>query len=210
MKTLINILIIFLLFTYCSKKSEINYEIISEKEHVNKDFGINKCNIDIMLPKKVSNEELTIIAQELRESRNSYDRLWIFYHIKGNPMDKEPWASTHFTPNLEVVILGSTESEDKIMQNVKIEGNIIGKWKDDRPYVGCVISILEKEKKTFMKFIYQDGSSFEKELSIKKLKGKNRYYFKENTHNEYFIIESNGNLGMYGKDGKFTEAVNLD
>lgn len=209
MKALVYILIIFLLFTYCSKKSEINYKIISEKEHVNKDFGINKCNIDIMLPEKVSKEELTKIAQELRESRSVYDKLWIFYHIKGNPPDKEPWATTHFTPNLIVEVLGSTESEDEIMQHVKIDGNIIGKWKDDRPYVGCVINIIEKEKITFMKFIYQDGSSFDKYLSIKKLNGENRYEFKENTHNEYFLIESNGNLGMYGKNGKFAEAIKI-
>jgi len=225
MKKLNIILIIGLLLTSCgqNKTKEIQktsdsiqkatvvpdnlYKIISEKENVNPKFGFNKCNIEVELKEKITKEQLTIIANKIRETRKSYDNLWIFYNLPGKQAGSVAWATTHFTPNLKVEILGSTDAEDKKMDNVSVDGNIIGKWTDKQSYSEHTAIIYEKNNKIYMKSIYSDGSSGEVEYVRKKINGKVRYEPKQNKHNEYYIIEANGNLGMYDPEGKFAEAV---
>jgi hypothetical protein len=56
-----------------------SYKILSEKDHVDPNFGFNKCNILVELKSQVSKEELTAIANEIRKTRKTYDKLWIGY-----------------------------------------------------------------------------------------------------------------------------------
>lgn len=186
------------------------FKIISEKEHVDPRFGFNKCNIVIELPNKISKDQLTSIANKLRKTRDSFDKLWIFYNLVGMQSADGPWAITHFTPNLEVEILGSTDEEDEKMKDVTVDGNMIGKWQDTRPYSDVTMIIFEKNNQIYMKRAFPDGSSGDSEFIKKKQNGKIRFELKENTHKEYYLIEENGNLGMYGENGKFGEAVKID
>jgi hypothetical protein len=41
------------------------------------------------------------------------------------------------------------------------------------------------------------------------LNGKKRYK-DQNSHGEYYVLESNGNLGLYGRNGKFDEAIKIN
>jgi len=186
--------------------SDSLYKIVSEKENVNPKFGFNKCNIEVQLTSKIDKEVLICIANKIRQTRESYDHLWIFYNIKGQKSNIA-WATTHFNPNLEVEIIGSTSEEDKKMNNISVDGDIIGEWNDTRAYAEHVAILYKKNNKIFMKRIFSDGSNGEDEFIIKTVKGKIRYEPKQNTHNEYFIIENNGNLGMYDNEGKFAEAI---
>jgi len=79
------------------------YKIISEKKHVDARYGFNKCNIEIELKDKITYNQLMYLANDLRENRKSYDKLWIFYNIKGKKQTVA-WATTHFTPNLNIWI----------------------------------------------------------------------------------------------------------
>ena len=47
----------------------------------------------------------------------------------------------------------------------------------------------------------------ESDLIKKKYNDNNRYEPKQNKHNEYYLIESNGNLGIYDNEGKICEAI---
>ncbi|HUW06999.1 MAG TPA: hypothetical protein VMW01_12135 [Williamwhitmania sp.] len=182
------------------------FRITSETENVNPKFGINKCNIEIVLKEKISKEQLTIIANKLRETRKSYDKLWIFYNLEGTKTGSGAWATSHFTPDLNVEIGGTTAEEDKKLNATKVDGRVIGKWQDTRPYAGCFMTLYEKNNKIFMNQAFSDGSSSDDEFIKKTINGNTRYELKQNKHNEYYIIETNGNLGMYGPDGKFGEA----
>jgi len=184
------------------------YKIISEIETVNPKFGINKCNIAIELKKKLSEDELKEVALKLRSTRQSYDYLWIFYLLPGMQSGAGSWATSHFTPDLKVEIGGTTAAEDKKLEAIKVDGKVIGKWQDTRPYAPkCLMILLEKNNKIYMNHAYGDGSSYDEEFIKKQIKGKTRYELKQNKHKEYYIIEANGNLGMYGNDGKFGEAI---
>jgi len=223
MKNLTYILIGLLLFNSCGqdKTSEEKAVIVQNEEknavtesvfkilsEVPTKYG--KCNIDIELKEKISKDELTSIANKIRETRKSYDNLWVFYYLPGMKVGSGAWATTHFTPNLEVKIIGATEEEEKKINDVTVDGNVIGKWQVKQLSYEYIIIIYEKNKNIFCKGIYTDGSSSDEEYVKKKYKGKVRYEAKQNKHNEYYLIEDNGNLGMYGENGKFCEGTKKD
>jgi hypothetical protein len=57
-----------------------------------------------------------------------------------------------------------------------------------------------------MQITYTDGSTSKEILSQSESYGKKRYDY-PNDHGEYFQLETNGNLGLCGKNGKFDEAI---
>jgi len=59
-----------------------------------------------------------------------------------------------------------------------------------------------------MRIKFKNGGKMENEIKTSKMNGLTRYD-DGNKHGEYYILETNGNLGMYGKDGKFDEAVKI-
>jgi hypothetical protein len=187
--------------------TDSHYKIISEKDHVDSKFGINKCNIEIEIKSKITIDELKSIANKLRETRKSYDKLWIAYFLPDMKDGSGAWAITNFTPNLEAEIIGTTNIEEKKMNDVIVDGNVIGKWQDVRLMAECGLILFEKNKKIYMKRSFGDGSSVDDEFIKKNYNGKIRYELKQNIHKEFYLIEDNGNLGMYGKDGKFGEAI---
>ncbi len=203
----IMLLAVMAIFICTNAFSQIGYRIISEKPHVDARYGFNKCNVEVELIKKITKEDLTKIAYQIRSTRKSYDKLWIFYNLRGTKSGYGSWATTHFTPNLKVEILGTSASTDKKLKSFKTDVPVIGKWIDARPYQNCLWVIYHKGKKIFLKRTFSDGSSGEEEYIKEKYKGKTRYEPKKNPENVYYLIETNGNLSMYGNDGKFGEAI---
>ncbi|MCL9805881.1 hypothetical protein NAT51_10130 [Flavobacterium amniphilum] len=120
------------------------------------------------------------------------------------------WATTHFTPELEVNILGSTESQDqKTAKTDKIDGEILGKWRSEKSLMGAsLVFFKNKEGKLYIRITFKDGSTMDSEIKETKTSGKTRLD-DNNGHGEYYILESNGNLGMYGNNGKFDEAIKI-
>ena len=208
MKQIVSLVLsIFCLFAFVSiapSSEAVKYHIV--KEAPNEKF--NKDNLEIELSKKINKSELAGIANKLRSTRMQYDRLWIFYFLPNMNHKSGAWATTHFTPKLEVNILGSTAEEDLRLSKVSANGQgIIGKWIDNRPTVESVLVVYKKSKKTFMKTTYKDGSSSDSELRISKAHGKTKYQALDDTFGEYYMVENNGNLGMYSPNGKFSEAI---
>jgi hypothetical protein len=178
------------------------YIIINEK----KDLILRKSNLNIRLHNKVDKNTLKDIALSLRCFRRGYDRLWIFYYLPNQPLESACWATSHFTPDLEIEIMGATNDDIQRLKIVQVKYKVIGKWLNTSTYTGCSIIVYEKGNKNFMKITYKDGSSLNQEIMIKQENGKTRYDMIGNKHGEYYIIENDKTLGMYGKNGKFDEA----
>lgn len=175
------------------------------KETVNDRFS--KDTLEIEINHKTSKENIAKIANSLRATRKQYDRLWIFYYLPKMKHGSGAWATSHFTPRLEVQILGSTEEEDKKLNAATVHGKkILGKWRDNRPMAEMTLILFKEAGKPVMKLVFKDGSSMEEKLKASKAHGLIKYQSIEDIHGEYYILEKNGNLGLYGPNGKFSEA----
>ena len=178
----------------------VNYTVIEKTN-----LGTVKGSIVIRLEKKVTRDLLHKLALNLKEAQpRKYDRLFIEYYLPGMTPGSGAWATSHFNPNLEVRILGTTIEEEKALKARPKESSdeIIGEWLDESPYVGAKYTLMKKNGKIIMVRKFKDGSGSEKEMIQKKHSGKIRFEEKEgNDFGEYYLIERNGNLGAYDSAG---------
>lgn len=186
--------------------SDVKWKITKEEPN----DAFSKDNIEIALNKKVTKEILNEIALQIRKDRQQYDKLWIFYHIP-NMAEGLAWATTHFTPELAIEIIGSTDSQDQeTSKATDIAGEIVGKWRSEKSLTGGTLILYKNiEKKLIMRMTFKDGSKMESEIK-QSIKDDKTRYDDDNKHGEYYILETNGNLGMYGNDGKFDEAIKIE
>ena len=178
----------------------VNYTIIERSN-----LGNIKGSIEIRLGEKVSKNFLQELALRLREDEpRKYDRLFITYYLTGMTPGSGAWATSHFTPNLEVKVLGTTLEEEKSLKNEpqSSSGKIIGEWFDDSPYVSAKYKFLKRDDKIIMIRKFKDGSGSETEMVQKTHSGKLRFEEKEsNDFGEYYLVESNGDMGIYDNAG---------
>jgi hypothetical protein len=209
MKKIIYILTVLFL-TACGGSSNIPDDVKWEITKEEPNEALSKNNIEVKLNKKVDEQILKEIALEIREDRKQYDKLWVFYHIP-DMTSGMAWATTHFTPELEVEIIGSTETEDQeTSKTADIDGEILGKWRSEKSLMGAALFLFKNsEGKLMMRITFKDGGTMDSEIVETTQDGKTKYQ-DSNEHGEYYILESNGNLGMYGNDGKFDEAVKIE
>ena len=177
-----------------------NYTVIEKSN-----MGSIKSSVSIRLEKKVSRDFLHQLAFKLRESEpRKYDRMFIAYYLPGMTPGSGAWATSHFNPNLEVKILGTTIEEEKALKNDSkgSSGEFIGEWIDESPYVGAKYTFLRRNDKILMIRKFKDGSGSEKEMVQKKQSGRLRFEEKGgNDFGEYYLIDSNGNMGIYDNAG---------
>lgn len=186
-----------------SNVDKVGYTIVKEEHNPQLKKGMTYVELE----EKCDKERLGEIAAIIRSSHPEFERHYIYHYIKGQSIDGIAWATTHFSPNFEIEIVGSTSDEDAAISESSntIEGDIIGQWKSDKSLAGAVITIYKDSSGTLFEQInYKNGQGSARELT---LDGENKYAYKEDLHGEYYMIESNGNLGMYGTNGKFDEAV---
>jgi hypothetical protein len=188
------------LFVSAEHFQDVNYKIIEKNN-----LGTVKGNIIIGLEKKVTKEFLLKLALNLKESQpRKYEKLFIEYYLPGMTPGSGAWATSNFNPTLEAKILGTTIEEEKILNaGSKISSDeIIGEWIDESPYVGSKYTLNKKNGKIIMVRKFKDGSSSEKEMIQKNQSGRLRFEEKKgNDHQEYYLIEKNGDLGVYDSAG---------
>ena len=207
MKGLIYILT-FLFISSCGTKAQIPADVVWEITKENPNEEANTNNININLNKKVAESTLKIIAEELRETRKQYDKLWIFYYLP-NISDDKVWATTYFNPDLSVDILGSPTppAEGDSPKLVDLEGSIKGKWRSEKSLPGAILVLNEDAEGQMHVLISVLGEiKMDSKVQETSMDG-NPKYIDPNSHGEFYVLEANGNLGMYNNMGKFDEAV---
>lgn len=189
------------------------YTIINDDS----DPGI-KRSVDVRLEGRVSEEALKTIAQKLKKQESEeYPRTFILYYLPDMKTDAGAWASSHFDavgqPGLHVRILGTTKEEHDHLSERAAESSeheIIGRWMDETPFSGGLISFAEEEDGIYMIKVFQDGSEGRYELVIEEVDGEIRYRRRESTTNDYMVINSEGNLDHGDDDGIWTTSKSID
>lgn len=99
-----------------------NYEII-KKEVVTSE----KFSIDLRIDKKLSEEEIRKIAEEIKQKNPKFKRYFICYYLPDMEIDKGAWATSHIDPEISIQFLGATKEESNVLLNSNIpEGEIVG------------------------------------------------------------------------------------
>jgi hypothetical protein len=204
-------LLLIVIFMSCgskndSVKGDARYLIASEKPR--NIGGGEACNVDVLLTKRVDPEELKSISYQIRESRQQYDKLWIRYFIDEVSEKQGAWGSASFTPEFEMNIIGSTLSQDLINSRESVEGAELGRWRAEK-VLGAILILYKKHDSSLaIKTIYPEGQSSEDSIWTSFQNGASTLQ-DGNSHGEYYVVEPNGNLGLYGRNGKFDEAIKL-
>lgn len=185
-------------------KLEKDWKIFDEEI----DPAFNKTKVYVRLEKAIDEQALSKIAHQIKDSRKKHEKVYIFYLLPDQEKGKGAWAYSHFTPQLEIKIQGTSIEEAEKLNSSTVSGEILSKWEDTQPYVGNIKYLVKENGELFMKIIYKDGSKKNEKLSKVKYQNNVRYNYK-NKHGEFYVVEANGNLGYYDSDGKFYEAKKI-
>lgn len=161
-----------------------------------------KYSSDIVLEKKLTREELEDLAYYFYRKKDlgKYKNSFLVYYLPNMKIGNGGWASTHFRPNLELEIYGlSVEDEKHLLEN-KFQPNpkqqLIGEWIDE--WGMFIFSIYKENKQLFGRYHYTDGSN---ETNTLHTKGTKIFDNKKYTHNEYYLLSKNYELGIYDEKG---------
>jgi len=80
----------------------------NEYKILDEDVNANISRIQVRTKSILPKNEIREIALNIREDRESYDKVWITFFVPEQLPDKDgngAWASASFTPNLEIMIL---------------------------------------------------------------------------------------------------------
>lgn len=183
------------------------YRIIKDESSL----SIEKNQLQVEINQKLTEGQLATLAEELYNTKDKQRRFYIFYNLKDNENTFMAWATSHFDPELEIAINGSTNTEDNQMltEAKKVPGNIIGIFNEtDRIY--SIYTIYENNGKTFIRMTFKDGESMDNEVEKISTKNGMRYNYKEDvSRGEYFIL-NNDILEFYNSENKmFTSGIKL-
>lgn len=172
-----------------------------------------KRTLEIRLNKRVSEETLRALALKLKSGDSrSYERTFIGYYLPDMKVGSGAWATTHFDPELEVRILGLTKEQEKTLtkQPTDPSREVLGRWLDERPFVGNMITIFRQAGNLFMENAFADGSSGKMEILARPSPFGKRFEDKDpNDFGEYFLIDSDGNLQLWDRDGLISTAKSI-
>lgn len=195
--------------------SNIKYSIIREDKITNE-----KYSVDIRLEKEYMKSDLEEFAYFIKNNVKSgnYKRIFISYYLPNMNVGQGAWATSHFNPDLEIImsspffddskendIVNVSKTDKAINEFIKQNGpcEIIGKW--DQGY-DMLMFIFKKNGKYNLKEININTLRISRnfELLVKNLKGKQVFIIKEfiaEGYTDYYLIESNGDLALFDNIG---------
>jgi hypothetical protein len=114
-------------------------------------------------------------------------------------------ATTHFTPSLEVKILGITEEEqDRLSREAKSTppSNMVGRWiASEKTGLPGIITITKDNDAFYKIYKFKDGSEGRYEVIVQNVNGQVRYREKQSKTSDYLLILPNGDLGHCDEEG---------
>jgi len=203
----------------------IDFSIIKKEE-----IYSEKLSLDIRLYKEYKKSELRKFAYYIKNdfAKKAYKRIFITYYLPGMKVGNGAWATSHFNPNLEVVMTSPYFDDtkeivnpngekiqlvlEKYTENLKNK-KIIGFWKENENFI---TAIYKRNKKYYLNEISLKSGSKGKdyELIVKSKNNKQTFIIKEllypknpndtkliGEYTDYYLIEANGDLALYDDIG---------
>lgn len=186
---------------------DLEYEVVNEDV-----FRDDRRSLDVRLSRKVSEEALTALARKLEGGASQdFDRTFIVYYLPDMKIDAGGWATTHFTPDLEVEVLGLPAGKDSRVQEAreKYGESLIGVWENNQPGSAATFVLFETGMGFGLEEIFSDGSSRTIQLQEQPADDGRRFKDPENTVGEYWMLR-NGRLELHDPMGVVFTARPID
>ena len=124
------------------------------------------------------------------------------HYLPGMEVNAGAWATSHFTPNLEVSILGLTLEQANSAPPL-LDGEVVGRWRRDVLPPGW-LTIVRRDNQVIARWNYADGSNSEDSLDESQLPdGQLRFEDQGgNANGDYYVMETDGRIGLYDEDGQ--------
>lgn len=185
---------------------DLTYKVIEDKS----DDVLEKNQIIVELSRKISIGQIATLADKFYKSKPEQRRFYIFYLLPGMKNGETiSWATSHFDPELEIKVLGSTAEEENSLEVLStIKGKIVGKWHEEA-YTSMNYVIYLNKNKVYLMMFLGDSKGKSEQMISKKIGSTTRYDYKDKSHfGEYFIINSKEELEFYNGGGEnFTKGV---
>ena len=164
-----------------------------------------KRQVKVQLNRKVSEDTLDAIAQDVKDDDSDYERIFIAYYVLGMDVNQAAWATTNFAPDLRVIVNGLTvEQEEQFLAEPIPEGReVVGRWiSDQAASLSGLITIYEEDGKTFVERRLADGGTLTLEaVEVPSASGR-RFNL---DLGEYVVLDDSEEFRYHLKDGRVFE-----
>ena len=167
-----------------------------------------KRTVEVELSSRTDEEQLRALAEQIYALKDvDVQRTFIGYRIAGEHQNQAYWATTHYDPDLKVKIMGESASDYEKLKNTALpDGDVLGSWMVSWGLEYKAIA-YEKDGKTYIRNIHSDGSQGDRIYELSKSdKGIKLQDESGKDHNEYFIINKNGDLEFWSENGNYYTA----
>lgn len=158
-----------------------------------------KRSIDVTLSQRLDVAHLDLLASQLHAAEHDdFERTFIGYYLLGDDPIDGYWASTHFKPELEVVIYGLSATEAEAMRTHAQPSdpqNTVGTWLIDQQFFPGRITIWEDPDGIFMQYLYAEGYETVEAVTQSAHELGTRFdVVPDAGTGDYQIVDSSGNL----------------
>lgn len=186
--------------------NSVNIKILSD-EHK----GSIKRTVEVELEERTDTATLAMIAKRIKATeQREYERTFIGYRLKEGDGNSY-WATTHFNPELEVKILGTTQRDHELLKKkTTTQENVIGTWMAQRSTSYKIVA-YRKNGTVFIKNIYPGSDYLDEDeyASTQLSNGLKLQSESDKFRGEFYLINPKGDLEFWSKNGNYYTAKKI-
>lgn len=171
-----------------------------------------KRTVEVEISERMDEESLIALAEKIYALSNvKVERTFILYRL-ANGSDGTAWATTHYEPDFKVRINGATASDYERIKNTNVsEGEVLGSWMSSQG-MDSKITAYKKDGQVYIRELYDIGPLYKEDpvyesteldegIKLQSENGKD--------HNEYYILNDQGNLEFWSENGNYYTAQKI-
>ncbi|APC15115.1 hypothetical protein BLL42_05050 [Pseudomonas frederiksbergensis] len=165
-----------------------------------------KRTVEVELVSRVNEADLALVAKEIfAQGKNKTDRTFIGYRVDGKTKGTY-WATSHYDPDLKVVIRGLTLADFQTLQAfdvAKAYPQATGAWIRDDGF-GYLMVVYECNGKFFIDSIFPNGEKNTNAVVSKRMPdGGLRLSEPDNSFGEFYVVDAEGGLQGWSENGVY-------
>lgn len=160
----------------------------------------------VRLTDEIDEPTIIEIGKLLQAEAPRYRSTYVDFYLPDMVEGAGAWASLHLERGSppEVLGLGDMSGLKRAVKNTGSGGDIIGKWRDDRPYVKSLMVMRGTGESFVLTRTFADGEVMEQRLKERSTSAGRRFDILPEDgegYGEYVILRSDGTLAFYDADG---------